>query len=179
MKRPAWVVLALLGSLAGAHPVDEVVQGAYLTLTPGKVLLELDLTPGSQVAGTLLGALDANGDGKASDAEGRAYAAKVLARSTLTVGGAAVPWTLDTVTVPPLNILRIGGDTLKIYASAKRPDAVGAQTLSYHNRYQPARSQWIANVFLQPAGGWQYAVTGQQHSADGQQLTVKYTVSRP
>ncbi|WP_161883661.1 hypothetical protein [Deinococcus alpinitundrae] len=178
MKRPVWVVLALLSGWAGAHPVDEVVQGAYLTLTPGKVLLELDLTPGSQVAGTMLKTLDTNGDGKASGAEARAYAAKVLSQSTLILGGVAVPWILDTVTVPPLAILKIGGDTIKIYATARRPDVAGGQTFSYQNRYQPVKSQWIANIFLQPAGGWQYQVTGQQHSNDGQQLTVKYTASR-
>jgi hypothetical protein len=179
MKRPVWVALALLSGWAGAHPVDEVVQGAYLTLTPGKVLLELDLTPGSQVAGTMLKALDVNGDGKASGAEARAYAVKVLKQSTLTLGGVVVPWTLDTVTVPPLNILKIGGDTLKIYASARRQDAAGGQVLGYQNRYQPVKSQWIANIFLQPAGGWQYQVTGQTHSSGGQQLTVNYTASRP
>ena len=47
--RPVPLLLALLGA-AEAHPVDEVVQGAYLTLTPAGVELELDITPGSAVA---------------------------------------------------------------------------------------------------------------------------------
>ncbi|GGR17896.1 hypothetical protein [Deinococcus ruber] len=179
MKWFACTLLALLSGWAGAHPVDEVVQGAYLTLTPGKVLLELDLTPGEKVAGTMLKSLDTNGDGKASVAEARAYATQVLGQSTLRVGTVAVPWTLDEITVPPLGILKVGGDTIKIYATARRPEVAGGQTFSYQNRYQPVKSQWIANVFLQPAGGWQYGVTGQQHSSDGQQLTVKYTVTRP
>ena len=177
--RPVWALLLLLGGLAGAHPVDEVVQGAYLTLAPGKVLLELDLTPGEKVAGSVLGALDANADGQVSAAEERAYAARVLGQSSLTLGGAAAKWTLDTVTVPPLNILKVGGDTLKIYASAKRPDVAGKQTLGYQNRYQPAKSQYIANIFLQPGAGWGYGVSGQTHSRDGRSLTVTYTVSRP
>jgi len=179
MRWPLWTLLALGSGWAGAHPVDEVVQGAYLTLMPGKVGLELDLTPGQKVAGTMLKALDSNADGKVTDAEARAYAVQVLSRSTLKVGAATLNWTLDEVTVPPLAILRIGGDTLKIYATAKRPEVVGEQTLSYQNRYQPAKSQWNANIFLQPGAGWQYGVTGQTRSNDGRQLTVKYTARRP
>jgi hypothetical protein len=164
--------------LAGAHPVDEVVQGAYLTLSPGQVKLELDLTPGEKVAGTLLKSLDTNGDGKASDTESRSFARRVLAQSTLKLGDVAVPWTLGRVEVPPLALLKVGGSILKIYATAPRPDSAGPQTLSYLNRFQPVKSQWAANIFLQPGGGWQYLVNAQTHGSGGQQLTVKYTASR-
>ncbi len=177
-RRLAWTLLALLPCLAEAHPVDEIVQGAYLTLAPGEVRLELDVTPGSKVAGTVLKSLDANADGRITDAEAVAYAGRVLAQSTLALDGATVPWTLDKVIAPPYQNLQTGNDILKIYAVAKRPDRTGAQTLSYQNRYQPAKSQCIANVFLQPALGWQYQVTGQQHSDDGRQLVVKYTAER-
>jgi hypothetical protein len=177
LQKLAWTLLALL-CIAEAHPVDEVVQGAYLTLAPGEVRLELDLTPGSKVAGTVLESLDTNTDQRITDVEARAYAGRVLAQSTLTLDGAAAPWTLDKVSVPPYQNLQTGNDILKIYAVAKRPDRTGPQTLSYQNRYQPAKSQCIANVFLQPAAGWQYQVTGQQRSDDGRQLTVKYTAGR-
>jgi len=179
MKRYLCLCLALLSGGAGAHPVDEMVQGAYLTLTPGAVQLELDLTPGSKVAEPLINALDPNADGKVTTAEARVFAGRVLAQSTLTINGTALRWTLDEVTVPPLQNLKLGSDTIKIYAVAQRPDQVGAATLSYQNRYQPVKSQWMANIFLQPGAGWQYGVTGQQHSNDGRGLTVKYTVKRP
>ena len=42
--------------------MDEVVQSAYLTLTPSVVALELDIAPGSQMAGALFRPLDANAD---------------------------------------------------------------------------------------------------------------------
>ncbi len=170
--------MVLLPYLAEAHPVDEVVQGAYLTLAPGEVQLELDLTPGNKVAGTLLTSLDANADRRITDAEARAYAGRVLAQSTLALDGVAAPWTLDKVSAPPYQNLQTGNGILKIYAVAKRPERTGAQTLSYQNRYQPAKSQCIANIFLQPAPGWQYQVTNQQRSDDGRQLTVKYAAGR-
>ncbi|MFC4640362.1 hypothetical protein [Deinococcus hohokamensis] len=52
------------------------------------------------------------------------------------------------------------------------------QTLSYQNRYQPVKSQWTANVFLQPGRGWQYQITGQGRSNDGRDLTVQYKATR-
>ena len=72
MARHAWLPLALFPSWAAAHPLNEIVQGAYLTLSPGEVHLELDITPGTQVAGTLLWALDTNADQRASPTRKRA-----------------------------------------------------------------------------------------------------------
>ena len=178
MKKPIWILLALLNSRALAHPLDEVVQGAYLTLSPGTVQLELDLTPGEKVAATVLKALDANGDQSISEAEAKAFAQRVLEQLSLSLDRKALRWTLDKVTAPPYQNLKLGSDTLKIYAIAKRTDQTGEHTLVYHNRYQPAKSQWTANIFLQPAA-WQYQVLGQQRSSDGKQLTVKYTAARP
>lgn len=179
MKKLAGVLLASLLYVGQAHPVDEVVQGAYLTLAPGVVKLELDLTLGNQVAGAVLDTLDVNADQTITDAEARAYAQQVLEQSTLMLSGVTVPWTLDRVTMPPYQNLNVGSDTLKVYAVAERPDELGEQSLSYQNRYQPVKSQWTANVFLQPAADWQYQVADQGRSDDGQQLTVTYQVTRP
>jgi hypothetical protein len=182
VKRPApAAALALLALAAGpalAHPYDEVVQGAYLTLAPGQVRLELDLTPGPAVAGALLAALDRNGDQKVTDQEARAYAAQVLSQSRLLLDGSAVRWRVERVSMPDYQSLKLQSDTLKIFAVADRPDRPGPHTLSYDNRYQPAKSQCIANIFLQPGGGWRYAVAGQKHSEDGRGLTVSFTGAR-
>ena len=70
MKRLAGTLLSLLLCFGQAHPVDEVVQGAYLTLAPGVVKLELDLTLGTQVAGVVLGTLDVNADQTVTDPRG-------------------------------------------------------------------------------------------------------------
>ncbi len=172
------VLLALAVHGARAHPVDEVVQGAYLTLAPEELRLELDITVGSGVAKTMLSALDHNADKRVTDLEARAYARAVLDQSTFMLDGVAGYWVLHGVTVPPFRSLELGTDTIKIYAVAKRPDRAGARTLTYQNRYAPGKSVWAANVFLQQAVGWHYQVTGQQRSDDGQRLTVRYIVTR-
>lgn len=177
MTRRALAMLALCTGVAAAHPVDEVVQGAYLTLAAGQVQLELDITPGSQVSAPVLADLDANGDRKITQAETRAYAARVLAKSFLKLDGQGARWTVVRVTVPDYANLSLGSGVLKIFASAPRPDTAGTHTLTYLNAYVPAKSQCIANVFLQP-GPWTYAVTGQTHGRNNRGLTVTYTVKR-
>ena len=158
--------------------MDEIVQGAYLTVAPNEIRLELDLIAGIEVVDSILESLDRNFDQNITDAEARAFARRVLVEGTLTLDDVSVPWTLVDVTVPPYSNLKLGSATIKIYATVKRPDSMGARTLHYLNSYQPAKSQWTANVFLQP-GGWQYQVTRQQRSNDGRQLTVNYTINRP
>lgn len=175
----AWLALTLAPGAAGAHPIDEVVQGAYLTLAPGEVRLELDLTPGAQVAGIVLRDLDADRDRRITEAEALAYARGVMARSTLTVDGKAAAWTIGRVAVPPYANLLGESDTIKVYATARRAERAGAHTLTYENRYEPAKSQCVANIFLRPGAGWAYRVTGQQRSNDGRRLTVSYAAARP
>ncbi|GAA0519273.1 hypothetical protein [Deinococcus depolymerans] len=175
--RPALLLLALLG-VARAHPVDEVVQGAYLTLTPTAVELELDITPGSAVAASVTGSLDADHDGRVTAAEARAYATRVLAAQTLTLDGTRARWTLRDVQVPPLANLKVGGDTLKIFAVAPRTQRAGTHALTYTNAYRPAKTQRIANIFLKPGGTLTDRVTAQTRSADLTRLTVQFTTGR-
>ncbi|MBB6017093.1 hypothetical protein ACFP9V_22830 [Deinococcus radiopugnans] len=178
LKRGGWTFLAALCGVAQAHPVDELLQEAYLTLTPGAIRLELDLAPGSQVAGAVVRAIDADADGQLSAAEARTFAGRVLAQSSVTVGGKAMPWTLNQVIMPPYQHLLSGNGVVKIYAVTTRPDRAGADTVAYQNRYQPVKSRWMANIFLLPGADWWYQVSRQQHSSDGQGLTVTYQVAR-
>jgi hypothetical protein len=122
MRRGAavWLLLLLSAGRAAAHPVDEVVQGAYLTLAPGEVRLELDLTPGTAVSAALLRSVDVNGDRRITDAEARAYAIQVLKQSILMLDGSVAAWRLDKVSAPPYQNLLLATDTMKIYAVAAR-----------------------------------------------------------
>lgn len=172
--RVAALSLALVAGPAVAHPIDEVVQGAYLTLAPGEVRLELDLMPGVEVAAPVVAALDANGDGVLTAAEARAFGEMVLGETALTLDGEAVAWTLEEVTLSSLPALVSGNDVLKITATVPRLDAEGAHELAFENRYDPARSRVMANVFLRPGEGWTYRVTSQERDARGQALTVRY-----
>ena len=170
----AALLLAFLPGAAPAHPVDEVIQGAYLTIAPGEVRLELDLTPGAEVAPIVLPLLDPNGDGAVSEAEAQAYAEGVLADSTLLLDGEPTTLALVAVEVPEASLMMEGAGVIRIEATAARLDREGARVLAYETHHEPAKSLWMANVFLRPGDGWTYAVTGQERGARGQALTVVY-----
>jgi hypothetical protein len=160
-----------------AHPLDEVVQAAYVTLAPGEVQLDLEIQPGGLVAAGIARAVDANGDGRISDAEARAYAEQVLKASSLTIDGVRTSLRLQGVRAPSYASLA-QGDILHIYAVAGTRMRPGPVTLRYANRYAPVKSQCQASVFLSVGGGWSFAVDHQGHSPDGRQLDVAYRVVR-
>lgn len=174
----AAVLAAAAPLTAQAHPLDEVVQGAYLTLKPGQVALELDISPGILVADSLLRRLDADGDTRIGGDEADAFGRHVLGQTRLTIDGAPAAWRLERVAAPPYDNVRQGGDTVRIYAVARRPERAGAHSFTFENRYAPARTQAAANVFLQPNNGWRYTVAGQAHGPDGRSLSVRYTAAR-
>jgi hypothetical protein len=177
LRLAALAAVCAAGLPAQAHPLDEVIQAAYLTLAPGEVQLDLEIQPGALVAGGIAREVDANRDRKISDAEARAYGERVLRASTLTVDGAPADLRLVRVVVPAYANL-IQGDILRVYAVTRRKDRAGAGTLAYFNRYAPVKSQHQANIFLSMGGGWTYAVASQAHGPDGRRLDVAYRVRR-
>ena len=70
-----------------AHRRDEYLQAARLGIDPGRVQIELDLTPGIAVAEAILADIDRNRDGSLSADEQRAYVSLVLSAVTLEVDG--------------------------------------------------------------------------------------------
>jgi hypothetical protein len=180
----AGAALAAILTLAVAAPgdamaaaVDEVTQSAELTLRPGEVRLQLDISPGAQVAQSVLRQIDADGDAVISDREGKAFGRLVLDQIHLTVDDRAAAWRLETVTAPPHENLRSGAGAIRILAVARRADREGVHTLTFENRYDPAPSQAKANVLVQQ-GRWRYEVAGETQGADGRRLTVYYESAR-
>lgn len=172
------LLLALAATGATAHPVDEVVQGAYLAFEPTAIRLELDISPGPAVAGAILRDLDANADRVVSRAEARAYGGRVLRRLRLTVNGATLAWRLDQVGVPPYVNLEGQADTIRIFAVAPRQEQAGTRTLSFGNDYRPAASVVTTNIFPHPSGPWRYTVIDQRRSDDGRRYQTRIVTTR-
>lgn len=165
---------AMMAGAVSAHPVHEVVQNAYLTLSPGTVGLELELTAGPQVASRLIRALDRNGDKQISLAEARAFAGRVLAQSRLTIDRRPLVIRTLSVDVPSYAALLGAHGTIRIVAAAPRPTQRGVATLAYRNGYSPAESRCDANIFVKPGRRVADRIQGQDRSPDGRALVVRY-----
>ncbi|WP_419826202.1 hypothetical protein [Sphingomonas sp.] len=171
------LTLAMAAGAAFAHPVHEVVQNAYITLSPGTVGLELELTAGPQVAGKIIRALDSNGDRRIGPAEANAFADRMLAQSRLTIDGRSLAIRTLSVEMPSYAALLGAHGTIRIVAAAARPDRAGPATLAYRNGYSPAESRCDANIFLRAGGQMAYRIQGQDRSPDGRALVVHYSTT--
>jgi hypothetical protein len=88
------------GADVSAHRTDEYLQAARLAIDPGRVQIELDLTPGIALAGTILADIDRNRDGSVSADEQRAYGSLVLSALDLEIDGTRLPLRLDASGFP-------------------------------------------------------------------------------
>ena len=168
------LLMVMVPGSASAHPVHEVIQNAYLTLSPGTVGLELELTAGPQVAGRIIRALDPNGDRRISPVEARAYADRVIAQSRLTIDRRPLSIRTIAIDVPSYAALLGAHGKIRITAKAARPDRAGSMRLAYRNGYNPAESRCDANIFIKVRGPVGYRINRQDRSSDGRFLVVDY-----
>jgi hypothetical protein len=173
MKRRSSIVLAVLLAVgaAFAHPVDECVEAAYLTLGTDSLELELDLTPGERVAVQMLDLIDQNRDGQMDRPEVQRYAERVLEDLDLNVDGKSQTLKLESVLPPSTQAFLDGGGTIKLVARADLTAEAGSHTLEFRNSHAPVKSGYLANVFVQSG---EVKVLEQQRDATQQVFQVRY-----
>lgn len=160
-----------------AHRRDEYLQAARLAIQPGRVELQLDLTPGIAVAETIIAEIDRDRDGLLSSDEQQAYVGRVLSGIALDVDGQAVHAQPVESTFPTLDALRRGEGTIALRVSAVLPalDA-GEHHLSYRNGYRGELAVYLANALVPESP--RVAITDQRRDRDQRDLTIDY-VLRP
>ena len=165
------------GVSISAHRKDEYLQAARIAVDPGRVQVDLDLTPGISVAENVLGAIDADRDGTLSPAETQAYAAKVLHDVTLDVDSHPLePHVIDSI-FPSVAAVRGGEGTIRVRLAASLPDlAPGRHRLRYVNVHRADVGVYLANALV-PAND-RIAITGQTRDTDQRALHVDYELRR-
>ncbi|PYR95835.1 MAG: hypothetical protein DMG12_27820, partial [Acidobacteria bacterium] len=83
----AIAILLTLPATTGAHRLDEYLQATRLSLALNRIVVEIDLTPGVDVAPMIFALINTDHDGRISEAEGRAYASQFLKEIVLEVDG--------------------------------------------------------------------------------------------
>lgn len=158
---------------AAAH-AEHYAQSAYLRLDPERVTVELDMSPGSKVAGDVVKAIDENHDGQIDDAEGRAYAGVVLAALALRIDGEPRALTLTEARFPPAAHLATGEDKLSLAFVAAFPAlAPGSHQVQFSNGHRPVESVYLAHTFTETK---RVTLGKQARDATQQNLTADYSV---
>jgi hypothetical protein len=173
-------VVALAMAIAGsaelsAHRTDEYLQAARLAIVPGRVQIELDLTPGIALAETILADIDRNRDGLLSAEEQRAYGTLVLSALTLEVDGTPVGAQLAASTFPGADAMKRGEGTIRLHLAAALPRLSGGlHQLRFRNGHHRERSVYLANALVPESH--QVAVTAQRRDGEQTELTIDYLV---
>ncbi len=145
------VVFPLLASQAtpAAHRLDEYLQATRIALAPDHVTVELDLTPGADVAQMIFFAINTDRDGHISAREGAAYAKQVLRDLVLEVHGQRQELALLTSQFPSFEEMRAGEGTIRLSArTASLSPALGPQAIVYRNDHRPEMSVYLVNALL-------------------------------
>jgi hypothetical protein len=176
--RSAALAVLIVPAPVDAHSADAVSRAAYLTLAPGVVRLELEISAGTAAAAALVRAIDRNRDGRLSRAEADAFGAHQLAATRLMLDGKRTAWRLQQVTLPQARALALGAGDIVITALAARPDRVPGGSLSYASGCHDAHDRCASNVFAENAQGWRYRIERQVRSDHGQSIGVRYAATR-
>jgi hypothetical protein len=163
-------------SQASAHRRDEQLQAARIAIEPNRVTVDLDITPGAELAAGAIAAIDHDRDGALSPAEQDAYARGVAGALWLANDREAHELKVVSATFPDLPAMRRGEGTIAMrLQAALRPDNDGSHELMFRNGHDAAKSVYLANALVPHDA--RVTVGAQRRSATQHELTIAYTVA--
>jgi hypothetical protein len=167
------VLISLAVSPTSAHRRDEYLQAARIAIDPGRVEIELDLTPGIAVAAALVGDVDADRNGSLSDDEGRAYGSRVLREIRASLDGVPLALTLEHSRVPAVDDMLKGEGTLRLLVKASHDRlAAGVHQLSFSNLHRPDIGVYLANALV--PSSIRVAVLSQSRDETQREIVIEY-----
>ena len=158
-----------------AHQLDEYLQAARIAFARDRIVLEIDLTPGANIAGEIVAALDSDGNGVVHPLEARAYGQAVVGDFDVSFDGQPVHLALETIEVPALAEMRRGIGTIKLtVAGTIGPAPDGTRHVRFTNRHHPETSVYLANALVSADRDVQ--VVSQRRDYRQQQIDVEYKI---
>jgi hypothetical protein len=162
---------------ASAHRLDEYLQAMRVDVRPEGIVIELDLTPGANIAADVLAALDPDGDGTIDRSEADAYITTVLRSVDVAVDGEPLTVRLVNSKLPSVDDLRAGSGVIKLTATADAVHSRGRHRLRVANGYRNDVGVYLANA-LRPDPG-PVTIASQSRDPRQQALTIDYFVGGP
>jgi hypothetical protein len=176
------VALALIAACAAyptrtfAHRLDEYLQASRISIDPDRITIDIDLTPGANVAAKILGWVDRDGDGLISADEGSRYANSVASALGLSVDGRRAPLTLTASRFPRAGDFRLGVGTIRLRVEATTAvPAAGRHRLTFDNTHQPETSVYLVNATV--PGDRRLSIVNQQRDPAQRHVTIEYDMA--
>jgi hypothetical protein len=131
-----------------AHRLDEYLQGTLIALEKDRVKAEMTLTPGVAVVPVVIALIDANADGKISEAEQRAYGARVLGDLSLKIDGQSLMPRLLSIRFPALEDMKEGRGQIRLEFEAGLPRGGNRRKLTLENRHESRIAAYQVNCLV-------------------------------
>lgn len=150
MKRVLLIIgLALAaGTPAGAHRLDEYLQGTLVSVERRRVDVQLTLTPGMAVFPFLMGEMDANADGVLSAIEKKAYAGRVVSDISLGIDGQRLTPHVVSVEFPSAEEMKGGRGEIRIEFDAELPPGSFHRRFTLDNRHESRIAAYQVNCLI-------------------------------
>ena len=168
------VLLLILASVPlSAHRLDEYLQAARIGIDPDRVQIELDLTPGVDVARTVVAEVDRNRNHAVDADEAQTYAARVARDVRLELDGRQLVLHEVSRHFPAVVDVLKGEGTIRLLWTARAPGlAPGTHRLVYRNDHHADIGAYLANALV-PASA-RVAVTAQRRDVGQHQIAIEY-----
>jgi len=144
----ACAMLALAALPAGAHRLDEYLQGTLLSVDNNRLEASMRLTPGVAVFPFLIAEMDSDGNGAISEAEQHAYAVRVLRDLWIASDGRRLTPRLVSVQFPALAEMKEGRGEIRLDFSADLPAGGRNRNLTIENHHESRISAYQVNCLV-------------------------------
>jgi hypothetical protein len=163
--------------VVSAHTLDEYLQATRVSFDRNQVSIEMDLTPGSNIAASVTTLIDADRNGIVTPAEARAYGQAVMGDLIITLDRRPLLLSLQRIEVPPLEELADGGGAIRLRAGASAAIVPpGRHEIELRNHHLPDLSVYLVNALL-PADR-EVTVMAQRRDARQSSAVIEYQVRR-
>jgi hypothetical protein len=168
-------LLSAFSATASAHRIDEYLQAARLAIAPDRITVEMDLTPGVDVAPLVFAMINTNHDGSISEGEARAYASQLLKEVVLDLDGHPQRLSLVRAQFPSFREMSEGVGTIRIEAAVVCASGLGQHVLFYQNNHRNDFSVYLVNALLPTNRNIE--ITGQHRDPLQRGIQLNFTVS--
>lgn len=167
-----WLLLALPWSVFG-HQLDEYIQATLVAIEPGDIRLQINLTPGAEIADQVLDLIDRDRNSVISTNEASAYAELLKRDLIVRLDEHLVALKLNASKFPALSEFRTGWGIIQLeFSVAPGAFAAGAHKLTLENRHLPAISAYLFNAAKPKSARIQ--ITGQKRNESQSQGEVDF-----
>lgn len=139
-------ILLIFVRAGSAHRLDEYLQATRLSLAANQVGVEIDLTPGVDVAPMIFNLINTDHDGRISASEGEKYARQVVQETVLEIDGHRSRLDLLRYEFPSFQEMNAGEGIIRIYARASWVGTAGQHRLVYQNNHKPDLGVYLVNA---------------------------------